>query len=117
MNTSSNLPTKYIAHWIRPSQFRHLLLLETISREKKNIVALIAQWVLRASFFIIAAGDWFIDHDDLRYALYLFTNNFDEILDHHLRLVRARTCFQLLDLLERTEKENRSVLILDPLHH
>jgi hypothetical protein len=116
MNTLSNVPTSYEAHWISPSQLGQLLLLETIGRERKNIVELITQWVLRGSFFLIIAGDWFVDHDDLRYALFRFTNSFDEILDR-LRLVRARTCFQLLDLLMVAEKERRSVLILDPLHH
>src|SRR6185503_17454484 len=45
-----------------------------------------------------------------------YTNDFDEILDR-LRLVRARTCFQLLDLLIEVDQENKSILILDPLHH
>jgi hypothetical protein len=116
MNTSSNLPTRYVAHWISPSQFSQLLLLETIGRERKNIIELITQWVLRGCFFLIAAGDWFVDHDDLRYSVFRYTNAFEEILDR-LKLARARTCFQLLDLLTEADKENKSVLILDPLHH
>ena len=116
MNTSSNLPTKYVAHWMSPVQLGQLLLLETNGKEKGNIIELITQWVLRGSFFLIAAGDWFVDHDDLRYSVFRYTNDFDEILDR-LRLVRARTCFQLLDLLMAADKENRPVLLLDPLHH
>ena len=116
MNTSSNLPTKYAVHWISPVQFGQLLLLETNGRERENIIELITQWVLRGSFLLIAAGDWFVDHDDVRYSVFRYTNDFDEILDR-LRLVRARTCFQLLDLLMEADKENKSVLILDPLHH
>jgi len=116
MNTSSNLPTKYAVHWISPGQFGQLLLLETNGRERENIIELITQWVLRGSFLLIAAGDWFVDHDDVRYSVFRYTNDFDEILDR-LRLVRARTCFQLLDLLMEADKENKSILILDPLHH
>jgi hypothetical protein len=116
MYTPSNLPTSYVAHWISPSRFAQLLLLETNGKERKNLIELITQWVLRDSFFLIAAGDWLVDHDDLRYSVFRFTNAFDEILDR-LRLVRARTCFQLLDLLEKAEKENKSILILDPLYH
>jgi len=116
MNTSSNLPTKYAVHWISPVQFGQLLLLETNGRERENIIELITQWVLRGSFLLIAAGDWFVDHDDVRYSVFRYTNDFDEILDR-LRLVRARTCFQLLDLLMEADKENKSILILDPLHH
>ena len=106
----------YKAHWVKPSKFGQLLIVETAGKERKNIIELITQWVLRGSFFLIAAGDWFVDHDDLRYSVFRYTNAFDEILDR-LRLVRARTCFQLLDLLTEAEKENRSILILDPLHH
>jgi len=116
MNTSSNLPTMYAVHWISPVRFGQLLLLETNGRERENIVELISQWVLRGSFFLIAAGDWFVDHDDVRYAVFRYTNDFDEILDR-LRLVRARTCFQLLDLLIEVDQGNKSILILDPLHH
>jgi hypothetical protein len=116
MNTPSTLPTKYVPHWIGSYRFGQLLLLETNGKEKENIIELITQWVLRGSFFLIAAGDWFVDHDDVRYSVFRYTNEFDEILDR-LRLVRARSCFQLLDLLMAADKENKSVLILDPLHH
>lgn len=116
MNTSSNLPTHYAAHWISSSPFGQLLLLETAGRERKSIIELITQWVLRETFFLIAAGDWFVDHDDVRYSVFQYTNAFDEILDR-LRLVRARTCFQLLDLLMEAINQSKSVLILDPLYH
>lgn len=117
MNTPAHLPTQYIAHWIHPIKFGQLLIQETVGREREKVVELITHWVLHSSFFLIAAGDWFVDHDDIRYALFRFTNAFDDILDRHLRLVRARTCFQLLDLLREADEENNSVLILDPLHH
>ena len=115
--TPAHLRSKYIAHWIRPIKFGQLLIQETVGREREKVVELITHWVLHSSFFLIAAGDWFVDHDDVRYALFRFTNAFDDILDRHLRLVRARTCFQLLDLLRAADEENHSVLILDPLHH
>ena len=117
MNALASLPTNYIAHWITSFQFGQLLIQETIGREREKVIELISRWVLHGSFFIIVAGDWFVDHDDLRYSLFRYTNNFDEVLDRHLRLVRARTCFQLLDLLTEADNENQPVLILDPLHH
>ena len=104
------------AHWVREYRFGHLQIVETLGKERENIIELITQLVLRGSFFVIVAGDWFVDHDDLRYAVFRYTNNFDEILDR-LRLVRARTCFQLLDLLMEADNENQPVLIIDPLHH
>jgi hypothetical protein len=106
----------YAAHWIKPVQFGQLLLLETDGRERENLIELLTQWVLRGSIFIIVAGDWFVDHDDLRYSVFRYTNDFDEILDR-LRLARARTCFQLLDLLTEADNKNKSILILDPLYH
>jgi len=117
MNALANLPTHYIAHWISSFQFGQLLIQETIGKEREKVIELISRWVLHGSFFIIIAGDWFVDHDDPRYSLFQYTNDFDEVLDRHLRLVRARTCFQLLDLLTEADNENRPVLILDPLHH
>lgn len=107
----------YAAHWLNPIKLGQLLIQETLGKERERVVELITQWVLRGSFFLIAAGDWFVDHDDLRHSLFRFTNDFDEILDSRLRLVRARTCFQLLDLLMEADNENQPVLILDPLHH
>src|SRR5688500_5092172 len=106
MNRLSDLPTNYVAHWISPTKFGQLLLLETEGKERERVTDLITQWVLRGSFFIIIAGDWFVDHDDVRYSLFRYTNDFDEILDR-LRLVRARTCFQLLDVLMEADKENK----------
>jgi len=117
MNKLANLPTNYIAHWISSFQFGQLLIQETIGKEREKVIELITRWVLRGSLFLIVAGDWFVDHDDLRYSLFRYTNNFDEVFDRHLRLVRARTCFQLLDLLKEADNENQPVLILDPLHH
>ncbi len=117
MNALANLYTTYTAHWISSFQFGQLLIQETIGKEREKVIELISRWVLHGSFFIIVAGDWFVDHDDLRYSLFRYTNNFDEVLDRHLRLVRARTCFQLLDLLTEADNENQPVLILDPLHH
>src|SRR5687767_4979776 len=107
----------YAAHWLSPVKFGQLLIQETAGREREKVVELITQWVLRGSFFLIIAGDWFVDHDDLRYSVFRYTNNFDEILDSRLRLTRARTCFQLLDLLREPDNQNKSILILDPLHH
>lgn len=122
-NSSSNqlFPARensriYAAHWLNPVRFGHLLLQETLGKERERVVELITQWVLRGSFFLIAAGDWFVDHDDLRYSVFRYSNDFDKILDH-LRIVRAKTCFQLLDLLREADNENQPVVILDPLHH
>ncbi len=76
---------------------------------------LVAQWALRGPFYLIAAGEWLPQHDDLRYSIYRHTVAVDETLDH-LTLARPFTCFQLLDLLIDAEKQGQPILILDFLH-
>lgn len=116
MNTISNSPIKYVAHWIHPSQFGQLLLLETSGGEKESITKLITHWVLRESFYLIAGSNCIPDYDDLQYSVCRYTNAFNEALDNMI-VTRARTCFQLLDLLKEADKQNKPVLILDFLHH
>lgn len=115
MNTLSQ--TTSTAHWVALHRFGELLLVvQTANKAHEGIVELITQWVLRASFCLIAAGDWIPDHDDLRYSVFRYTNAVNETLDN-MSLVRARTCFQLLDLLKTAKGQNKPVLILDFLHH
>jgi hypothetical protein len=117
MDTFSNLsPTSYQAHWLDAKQFGQLLIVQTFGREAENIVELVTQWVLRGSFHLIAGGDWLPDYDDLQYAVFRYTNDYNAVLNR-LRLVRARTCFQLLDLLVEADEQNKPVLILDFLYH
>lgn len=106
----------YAAHWVSRYRLGHLLVVQTAGKERKAIIELITQWVLHTSFFLIAAGDWLPDHDDLRYSVFRYTNAVNETLDN-MSLVRARTCFQLLALLKDTDQQNKPVLILDLLHH
>jgi hypothetical protein len=105
----------YSAHWLKPYRFGQLLLLKTSGSEHEKITELLAQWVLRGPFYLIAAGEWMPDHDDLRYAVYRHTVNFDKALDN-LVLSRPFTCLQLLDLLIEADRQNKPVLILDFLH-
>jgi len=115
MNTSSQITST--AHWVTPHRFGELLLVvQTADKAHEAIIELITQWVLRTSFHLIAAGDWLPDHDDLRYSVFRYTHAINETLDN-ISLVRARTCFQLLDLLKAANKQNKPVLILDFLHH
>src|SRR5512132_4291383 len=101
MDVCSVVPQRlqtYNAHWLKPYRFGQLLLIKTVDRAHETITELIAQWVLRGPFYLIAAGEWLPDHDDLRYAVYRHTPAFDELLDN-LILARPFTCLQLLDLL------------------
>src|SRR6266498_2180104 len=115
MKTSLHLPT-YGAHWLTLSKFGPLLLIETAGKETERIQELITQWVLRGSFHLIAGSNCIPDYDDLQYSVSQFTNAFNETLDN-MTIGRARTCFQLLDLLREADNQNKPVLILDFLHH
>lgn len=106
----------YGPHWLQPYRhFGQLLLIKTVDGAKESILELITQWILRDTFYLIAAGEWLPDHDDLRYSVYKYTSAFDEVLDR-LILSRPFTCLQLLDLLIEAERQNKPVLILDFLH-
>lgn len=102
-------------HWLRPYCLGQLLLIKTPGQEREKLTELLAEWVLRGPFYLIAAGEWLPDHDDLRYAVYRHTVNFDNTLEN-LILSRPFTCLQLLDLLIEADQQNKSVLILDFLH-
>lgn len=103
------------AHWLTPYQPGRLLLVKTPDRACDAITELIVRWTLRGPFYLIAAGEWFPDHDELRYAVFRYTNAFDEVLDN-LTLSRPFTCLQLLDLLTEADKQDKPILILDFLH-
>lgn len=110
---SSNQP--YAARRTGTSRQGYLLLVKTAGRERDVITELVTQWVLRGAFYLIAAGEWLPDHDDLRYSVYRYTTEIEETLSN-LVLARPFTCFQLLDLLMEAEEQHRPVLILDFLH-
>jgi len=121
MDTYSALPnapqviTSYTAHWLKRRRLGQLLLVKTLDQQHEAIMELITQWVLRGPVYLIAAGEWMPQHDELRYSVYKHTVGFDEALDRII-LSRPFTCLQLLDLLMEADQQNNPVLILDFLH-
>ena len=103
------------AHWLTPYRPGRLLLVKTPDRAHDAITELIVQWALRGPCYLIAAGEWLPDHDELRYAAYRYTAAFDEVLGN-LTLSRPFTCLQLLDLLMEAGEQNKPTLVLDFLH-
>lgn len=103
------------AHWLAPYQPGRLLLVKTPDRAHEAITELIVQWALRGPLYLIAAGEWLPDHDELRYAVFRYTAAFDEVLNN-LTLSRPFTCLQLLDLLIEADQQNKPTLLLDFLH-
>lgn len=119
MHTYSTPPKPLLsieeAHWLTPYQPGRLLLVKTPDQGREAITELIVQWALRGPFYLIAAGEWLPDHDELRYAVLRYTVAFDEVLGN-LTLSRPFTCLQLLDLLLEADKQSKPTLILDFLH-
>src|SRR5215211_8430525 len=107
--------SSYSAHWLTPYHLGQLLLVKTVNKDREATLELVTQWILRGSFYLIAAGEWLPSHDDLRYSVYRYAAAMDEVLDN-LILARPFTCLQLLDLLMEADKQNKPVLILDYLH-
>lgn len=105
----------YAIEQARRSRPGYLLVVKTAGKEYKVVTELITQWALHSTFYLIAAGEWLPDHDDLRYSIYRYTTDIDETLNN-LILARPFTCFQLLDLLMEAGQQNKPVLILDFLH-
>jgi hypothetical protein len=93
----------------------YLLVVKTAGKEYEVVTELITQWALHSTFYLIAAGEWLPDHDDLRYSVYRYTTAMEETLNNVI-LARPFTCFQLLDLLVEAGQQNKPVLILDFLH-
>ena len=106
----------YTAHWLEPHRLGHLLLVETIRKERDRITNLIVQLALRGPFNLIAGDEWLPDRDTLMRLVRRYTLNIEETLDNP-RLRRPMTCLQLLDLLMEADRGNRPTLITNFLHH
>jgi hypothetical protein len=106
----------YTAHWLEPYRLGHLLLVETIGKERDRITNLIVQLALHGPFNLIAGDEWLPDRDTLMRLVRRYTLNIEETLDNP-RLRRPMTCLQLLDLLMEADKGNRPTLITNFLHH
>jgi hypothetical protein len=106
----------YTAHWLAPFRLGHLLLVETIGKEREGITNLIVQLALRGSFNLIAGDEWLPDRDTLMRLVRRYTLNIEGTLDNP-RLRRPMTCLQLLDVLMEADKGNKPTMITNFLHH
>jgi hypothetical protein len=94
---------------------RHHLLLTVINgRQRGQIAELIATMAIRESFSIVAGSEWLPLYDVARHLSYQ-TNDFKRIMDQ-VRLARAFTCYQLLDILNHTPPVREPLLVVNGLH-
>lgn len=55
------------------------------------------------------------DHYGINYALAARTSHYEHILEEHISLSRAETCYQMVELLRQTEADKTPSLVLDLL--
>jgi hypothetical protein len=76
--------------------------------------ALIVELALTGPVKILIGGNRY-DHYGINYALAAATSHYEYILDAHIRLSRAETCYQMVELLKQTPSDRTPSLILDLL--
>jgi hypothetical protein len=76
--------------------------------------ALIVELALADPVKILIGGNRY-DHYGINYALAAATSHYEYILDNHIRLSRAETCYQIVELLKQTSADQTPCLVLDLL--
>ena len=104
------------AHWVRKFQIGHLQVVQTLEKEREMITKHIVQLALRGPYNLIAGDEWLPDRDTLYRSIRRYTLKIEETLDNP-SIKRPMTCFQMLDLLEEADMQNRPTLILNFLYH
>jgi hypothetical protein len=76
--------------------------------------ALIVELALADPVKVLIGGNRY-DHYGINYALAAATSHYEYILDAHIRLSRAETCYQMVELLKQTPADQTPCLVLDLL--
>ena len=107
MNALLNLPI----HLHPP---RRLTLVVADRYERENITELIAALCLRGPLYVLAGSDWLPGYGLTR----LIRHRTHEVRQtlKHVRMARAFTCYQLLDLIADIRPDDEPLLILDFLN-
>jgi hypothetical protein len=80
----------------------------------QRMQALIVELALTGLVKILIGGNRY-DHYGINYALAAATSHYEYILDAHIRLSRAETCYQMVELLKQTPADQTPSLVLDLL--
>ena len=107
MNALLNLP-------VHLHSSRRLTLIVAERYEHENITELVVVLCLRGPLYILAGSDWLPGYDLTR----LIRHRTPEVGQtlKHVRMARAFTCYQLLDLIVNTRPDEEPLLILDFLN-
>ena len=107
MNALLNLPVH-----LHPS--RRLTLVVAERYERENITELIAALCMRGPLYVLAGSDWLPSYGLTRLIRHR-THEVKQTLKH-VRMARAFTCYQLLDLIANIRPDDEPLLILDFLN-
>jgi len=80
----------------------------------KRMHALIVELALAGSVKLLIGGNRY-DHYEINYALAAATPCYERILGENIRLSRAETCYQMVELLNQTSTNRIPSLVLDLL--
>ena len=75
---------------------------------------LIIELALTSSVKLLIGGNRY-DHYGINYALAAASRHYEKILDNHISLSRAETCYQMVELLIHTQADQTPSLVLDLL--
>src|SRR5260370_27962784 len=107
MNALLHLPTQI-------PYVRRLVLVVTAGSERENITELIADLCLRAPLYVVAGSDWLPGYGLTRQIRHR-THEVKQVLKR-VRMARAFTCYQLLDLVASIRPDDEPLLLLDFLN-
>ena len=107
MNALLNLPT-------RIPYSRRMVLVVIAGHERENITELIAAFSLRGPLYVVAGSDWVPSYGLTRLIRHR-THEVKQTLQR-VRVARAFTCYQLLDLVASIRPDDEPLLLLDFLN-
>jgi hypothetical protein len=81
---------------------------------QQRMHALIVELALAGPVKLLLGGNHY-DHYGVNYALAAATSQYEHILDEHIRLSRAETCYQMVELLLQTQADRAPSLVMDLL--
>lgn len=81
---------------------------------RQRMHTLIVQLALAGPVKLLIGGNRY-NHYGVNYAIAAATPNYERILDEHIFLSRAETCYQMVELLIQTEADQTPVLVMDLL--
>jgi hypothetical protein len=81
---------------------------------RQRMHTLIVQLALTGPVKLLIGGNRY-NHYGVNYAIAAATPDYERILDEHITLSRAETCYQMVELLIQTETDKTPVLVMDLL--